>query len=297
VNEPRVLKVGLVQMSCDTNPDSNLEKAVRLVRNAVSQGAQVVCLPEMYRSRYFCQTENHDHFRLAEPLDGPSMQAFAALAAETGVTVIVPIFERRAQGLYHNSAFVVDGARGSLGLYRKMHIPDDPRFYEKFYFTPGDLGFRKFATQHADIGVLICWDQWYPEAARLTALAGAEILFYPTAIGWQPEEKTRYGKAQHESWEIAQRAHAIANGCYVVAVNRIGFEPDPSQTGHGIEFWGQSFVAAPDGSLLVRAPVDEETVLVVPLDLERLDFSRTHWPFLRDRRIDAYASITERYLD
>ena len=292
-----LVHVGMVQMSCDVNPDLNLEKAQRLTREAASKGAQVVCLPEMYRSRYFCQTEDHQFFKLAEPVDGPSLQAFVKLAAEIDVTIIVPICERRAHGLYHNSAFVVDGKRGNLGLYRKMHIPDDPRFYEKFYFTPGDLGFRKFETRYVDLGVLICWDQWYPEAARLTALLGSEILFYPTAIGWQPAEKVESGAIQHESWEIAQRAHAIANGCYVVAVNRVGFEPDPSAPGQGIEFWGRSFVAAPDGSVVVRAPVDQEAVLVVPLDLNRLDLSRTHWPFLRDRRIDAYAPITQRFLD
>ncbi len=297
MSRPRTLQVGLVQMGCEVEPDANLAKAARLVREAAAQGAQVVCLPEMYRSRYFCQTEDHAFFRLAEPLDGPSMQTFSQLGAELDLTIIVPIFERRAQGLYHNSAFVIDGARGSLGLYRKMHIPDDPRFYEKFYFTPGDLGFRKFQTRHVDLGVLICWDQWYPEAARLTALTGAEILFYPTAIGWQPDEKAQYGKAQHDSWETAQRAHAIANGCYVVAVNRIGFEPDPAHDGQGIEFWGQSFVAAPDGSVMFRAPVGEESVKVLALDMDRIDFSRTHWPFLRDRRIDAYGSITQRYLD
>jgi N-carbamoylputrescine amidase len=284
-------------MACAVEPDRNVETAVRLVRDAAKQGAQVILLPEMYRSRYFCQTEDHAFFQLAETLDGPSMQAFLALGAELDVTIIVPIFERRAQGLYHNSAFVIDGRRGSLGLYRKMHIPDDPRFYEKFYFTPGDIGFRKFATRHVDLGVLICWDQWYPEAARLTALTGAEILFYPTAIGWQPHEKAEYGKAQHESWETAQRAHAIANGCYVVSVNRIGFEPDPSQPGQGIEFWGQSFVAAPDGSVLYRASIDQEEVKVLTLDMARIDFSRTHWPFLRDRRIDAYGQITQRFLD
>jgi N-carbamoylputrescine amidase len=284
-------------MACAVEPDRNVETAVRLVRDAAKQGAQVILLPEMYRSRYFCQTEDHAFFQLAETLDGPSMQAFLALGAELDVTIIVPIFERRAQGLYHNSAFVIDGRRGSLGLYRKMHIPDDPRFYEKFYFTPGDIGFRKFATRHVDLGVLICWDQWYPEAARLTALTGAEILFYPTAIGWQPHEKAEYGKAQHESWETAQRAHAIANGCYVVSVNRIGFEPDPSQPGQGIEFWGQSFVAAPDGSVLYRASIDKEEVKVLTLDMARIDFSRTHWPFLRDRRIDAYGQITQRFLD
>jgi N-carbamoylputrescine amidase len=294
---PRMLNVGLVQMACDVDPQQNLDKAVRLVRDAAAAGAQVILLPEMYRSRYFCQTENHDFFKLAEALDGPSMQAFSALGAEIDVTIIVPIFERRAQGLYHNSAFVIDGKRGSLGVYRKMHIPDDPRFYEKFYFTPGDLGFKKFATRHVDLGVLICWDQWYPEAARLTALTGAEILFYPTAIGWQPDEKAEYGKAQHDSWETAQRAHAIANGCYVVAVNRIGFEPDPSQTGQGIEFWGQSFVAAPDGSVLYRASTDREEVKVLSLNMDRIDFSRTHWPFLRDRRIDAYSQITQRFID
>ncbi|MGQ0658202.1 MAG: carbon-nitrogen hydrolase [Chromatiales bacterium] len=291
------VRVGLVQMRCEVDPDANTQKALRLTRKATEQGAQVICLPEMYRSRYFCQTEDHRFFQLAEPADGPSLAAFGQLAAEVDVTVIVPIFERRAPGLYHNSAVVVDGKRGNVGLYRKMHIPDDPRFYEKFYFTPGDLGFRKFETRHVDLGVLICWDQWYPEAARLTALLGAEILFYPTAIGWQPEEKTEYGKTQHESWEVAQRAHAIANGCYVVAVNRVGFEPDPSSSDQGIEFWGQSFVSAPDGSVLVRAPADEEAVLVVALDLGRLDFARTHWPFLRDRRIDAYAPITQRFID
>jgi N-carbamoylputrescine amidase len=297
MSQARRLNVGLVQMACDVEPARNVETAVRLVRDAAAQGAQVILLPEMYRSRYFCQTEDHAFFKLAEPVDGPSMQAFLGLGAELDVTIIVPIFERRAQGLYHNSAFVIDGRRGNLGLYRKMHIPDDPRFYEKFYFTPGDLGFRKFATRHVDLGVLICWDQWYPEAARLTALTGAEILFYPTAIGWQPHEKAEYGKAQHDSWETAQRAHAIANGCYVVSVNRIGFEPDPTQPGQGIEFWGQSFVAAPDGSVLYRGSVDREEVKVLTLDMDRIDFSRTHWPFLRDRRIDAYAQITQRFLD
>lgn len=297
MSRPRMLNVGLVQMACDVDPQKNLDKAMRMVREAAAQAAQVILLPEMYRSRYFCQTEDHAFFKLAEPLDGPSMQAFTSLGAELDVTIIVPIFERRAQGLYHNSAFLIDGKRGCLGLYRKMHIPDDPRFYEKFYFTPGDLGFKKFATRHVDLGVLICWDQWYPEAARLTALTGAEILFYPTAIGWQPDEKAEYGKAQHDSWETAQRAHAIANGCYVVSVNRIGFEPDPSQAGQGIEFWGQSFVAAPDGSVLYRAAVDREEVKVLSLNMDRIDFSRTHWPFLRDRRIDAYGQITQRFID
>jgi len=297
VKHEGTVRAGLVQMRCAQEPEANTEKALRLTREAAAQGARIICLPELHRSRYFCQSEDHRFFALAESADGPSARALGALAAELDVTVIVPIFERRAHGLYHNSAVVLDGRRGNAGLYRKMHIPDDPRFYEKFYFTPGDLGFKTFRTPHADVGVLICWDQWYPEAARLTALAGAEILFYPTAIGWQPQEKAEFGKAQHESWEIAQRAHAIANGCYVVAVNRIGFEPDPGDPQQGIEFWGQSFVAAPDGSVILRASVDEETAFVVPLDLARLDLSRTHWPFLRDRRIDAYAAITQRYID
>ncbi|HTT08480.1 MAG TPA: carbon-nitrogen hydrolase [Gammaproteobacteria bacterium] len=293
----RSVRVGLVQMACDPDPAGNLDKALRLARQAATKGAQIVCLPEMYRSRYFCQIEDHAHFELAEPVPGPSSDAFGRLAAELDLAIIVPIFEKRAAGLYHNSALVIDGGRGEIGMYRKMHIPDDPRFYEKFYFTPGDLGFKKFPTRHADVGVLICWDQWYPEAARLTALQGAQILFYPTAIGWQPAEKAEYGRAQHDSWEVIQRAHAIANGCFVAAVNRIGFEPDPAHAGQGIEFWGQSFIAAPDGSILTRAPADKEAVIVQSLDLTRLDFSRTHWPFLRDRRIDAYGGLTRRFLD
>lgn len=297
MNAPRRVHVGLVQMACDLKPAVNLDKAVSLTREAAAKGAQIVCLPEMYRSRYFCQTEDHAHFELAEPVPGPSSDAFGRLAAELDIAIIVSIFERRAAGLYHNSALVIDGGRGEIGMYRKMHIPDDPRFYEKFYFTPGDLGFKKFSTHHADVGVLICWDQWYPEAARLTALQGAQILFYPAAIGWQPLEKNEYGPAQHDAWETIQRAHAIANGCFVVAVNRTGFEPDPAHPGQGIEFWGQSFIAAPDGSVLTRAPVDKETVIVQPLDLTRLDFSRTHWPFLRDRRIDAYSGLTQRFID
>jgi N-carbamoylputrescine amidase len=232
---------------------------------------------------------------------GPTTEAFVALAAEFEATVIVSLFERRTAGLYHNTAAVIGGKRGYLGKYRKMHIPDDPRYHEKFYFTPGDLGFKCFATEQADLGVLICWDQWYPEAARLTVLRGAEILFYPTAIGWHPEEKPELGERQHEAWELTQRAHAIANGCYVVAVNRTGYEPTPGQEDsdkkHGIEFWGQSFVAAPDGAVLCRAPMAEEAILVVALDLTQVEQSRTHWPFLRDRRIDAYVDITQRYLD
>ncbi len=293
----RALKVGLIQMSAGDDPNANLGRALALTREAAGSGAQVICLPELYRSRYFCQTEEHRFFELAEPIPGPSTEAFEALAAECGVTVIVSLFERRAAGLYHNTAVVIDGASGCLGRYRKMHIPDDPRYFEKFYFTPGDLGFRAFTTAHGALGVLICWDQWYPEAARLTALKGAEVLFYPTAIGWHPEEKARYGRAQHEAWELSQRAHAVANGCYVVAVNRTGFEPTPgAPAGVGIEFWGQSFVAAPDGTIVHRAGATEEGAIVVPIDLARCEELRTHWPFLRDRRIDAYGEITHRYL-
>ena len=277
------------------------EKAVRLTHEAADRGAQVVCLPELFRSRYFCKTEDHAFFGLAEPIPGPSTAVLAGVAAERNVTVVASLFEKRAEGLYHNTVAVLDGEKGLIGRYRKMHIPDDPLFYEKFYFTPGDLGFQAFDTAHARIGTLICWDQWYPEAARLTALRGANILFYPTAIGWLPDEKAERGAAQHEMWEVVQRAHAVANGCYVVAVNRIGFEPAPGapegDTRDGIEFWGQSFVAGPDGVIMARAGVDEETVLTVDLDLGRIDALRTEWPFLRDRRIDAYGQLTRRFID
>ncbi|MGH8573479.1 MAG: carbon-nitrogen hydrolase [Gammaproteobacteria bacterium] len=294
----RVLKLGLIQMSSTDDLDANLDKALASTREAAARGAQVICLPELFRSRYFCQTEEHRFFELAEPIPGPSTEAFTALASDTGVTVIVSVFERRAAGLYHNTAVVIEGAAGCLGRYRKMHIPDDPRYFEKFYFTPGDLGFRAFPTARGVLGVLICWDQWYPEAARLTALQGAEVLFYPTAIGWHPEEKAQYGQAQHEAWELSQRAHAVANGCFVAAVNRTGFEPPPgsSALGEGIEFWGQSFVAGPDGAIVDRADAAEEDVRVVAIDLARCEELRTHWPFLRDRRIDAYGEITRRHL-
>ena len=297
----RRVHIGLVQMRCEEDLEVNLKKALRMTREIASQGAAIVCLPELFRSRYFCQTEDHENFRLAESVPGPTTQAFGALAAELEIGVIVSLFERRAAGLYHNTAAVIDGKRGYLGKYRKMHIPDDPQYFEKFYFTPGDLGFRSFSTAGGTLGVLICWDQWYPEAARLTALQGAEILFYPTAIGWHPEEKERLGERQHTAWELSQRAHAVANGCYVVAVNRTGFEPTPGKKDQeprpGIEFWGQSFVAAPDGSILARAPIAEEAMMVVPVELAQLETTRIHWPFLRDRRIDAYGGITERYID
>ncbi len=292
----RTVKAGLVQMQCSDNPDENLDKALALTNEAIGNGAKVVCLPELFRSRYFCQSEDDTRYTLAEPVPGPGTEAFTALAREHDVAIVLSLFERRAPGLYHNTAAVIDGARGYIGKYRKMHIPDDPRYYEKYYFTPGDLGFKSFETDKAVLGVLVCWDQWYPEAARLTALMGAEILFYPTAIGWHPEEKDAVGEAQHEAWETMQRSHAIANGCYVIAVNRFGFEPEPSGPG-GIEFWGQSFIVAPDGSIVARAPADSECVLVEELDLSLLAKLRHGWPFLRDRRIDAYGPLTRRFID
>jgi N-carbamoylputrescine amidase len=294
--EGKRTKLGLVQMRCDLQPQQNLEHAVALTRDAAGQGAQLVVLPELFLSRYFCQREDAESFALAEPVPGPTTEVFADLARELGITVVVSLFERRTAGLYHNTAAVVDGAHGYLGKYRKMHIPDDPRYYEKYYFAPGDLGFRCFATPPARLGVLVCWDQWYPEAARLTALQGAEILCYPTAIGWHPEEKTRFGERQHEAWELTQRAHAVANGCFVAAVNRVGFEPEPEGPG-GIEFWGQSFVAGPDGAVLARAPADAEAVLAVEIDLGLVETQRHGWPFLRDRRIEAYGDLTRRFID
>ncbi len=290
----RRVTIGMVQLRCTDDSSKNMAAAVAGIREAADQGAQIICLPELFRSLYFCQSEDHRHFALAEPVPGPSTARFSDLARELGVVIIASLFERRAPGLYHNTTAVLDADGSYLGKYRKMHIPDDPLFYEKFYFTPGDLGFQVFATRYGRIGVLICWDQWYPEAARLTAMRGAELLFYPTAIGWHPSEKAAYGRAQHQSWELIQRSHAVANGCYVVSVNRTGHEGD---TSGGIEFWGQSFISDPQGDLLVVAPVDTPAVVVHPIDLDRIDTQRTHWPFLRDRRIDAYADLTRRYLD
>jgi N-carbamoylputrescine amidase len=291
---PRVVNIGLVQMVCADDPDENMRRAVEGVRAAAAQGAQIVCLPELFRSRYFCQSEDHVNFGLAEPIPGPSTETMQGLARELGVVIIASLFEKRAEGLYHNTAVVIDADGSYLGKYRKMHIPDDPLFYEKFYFTPGDLGFKVFQTRFAKVGVLICWDQWYPEGARLTALRGADLLFYPTAIGWHPAEKAEHGVAQHQSWELIQRSHGIANGCYVVSVNRSGHEDG---VGDGIEFWGQSFVSDPSGTIMAKAPVEAPAVIVQPVDLSRLDVQRTHWPFLRDRRIDAYGEITKRYID
>jgi N-carbamoylputrescine amidase len=292
----RELIVGLVQMAMTDSPEENLEHAIGMVKQAVAAGATLVCLPELFRSRYFCQVEDAASFGLAEAVPGPTTDKLAALAAELDVVLVASLFERRAAGIFHNTAAVLDGQRGYVGKYRKMHIPDDPRYFEKFYFSPGDLGFKVFESRAGALGVLICWDQWYPEAARLTALMGAQLLLYPTAIGWHPEEKVTHGEAQHEAWETIQRSHAVANGCFVVAANRVGFEPAPSGGG-GIEFWGQSFVAAPDGRVLARAPADKEAVMTVRIDLEEIETSRIAWPFLRDRRIDAYGGISERYLD
>jgi N-carbamoylputrescine amidase len=298
----RVVNIGLTQMACTDNPVENLRNQVRLVEQAASAGAQIICTQELFRSQYFCQVEDHRFFKLAEPIPGPSTDALARVAKKHGAVVIASLFEKRADGLYHNTAVVIDADGAILGSYRKMHIPDDPLYYEKFYFTPGDTGFRSWDTRHAKIGVLICWDQWFPEGARLTALQGSQILFYPTAIGWHPGEKAEYGKAQHESWELIQRSHAVANGCYVCAPNRIGVEKILGADGKpvsedGIEFWGQSFVAAPNGQVIAKASVDKQEVLVVPCDLEKVEFSRTHWPFLRDRRIDAYGNLTKRFVD
>lgn len=293
--EQSPLRVGVVQMAMSDDPADNTDRAETLVRQAAADGAELVCLPELFRSRYFCQTEDYQRFGLAEPVPGPSTERFAGLARELDVAIVLSLFEERAPGLYHNTAALVDGDHGYVGKYRKMHIPDDPRFYEKFYFTPGDLGFKVYPAKRAQLGLLVCWDQWYPEAARLTALMGAQVLFYPTAIGWHPEERDQVGPAQHGAWETMQRSHAIANGCFVVAANRTGFEPDPSGEG-GIVFWGQSFVAGPDGAILARAGEDEETVLHVELDFSRIAVQRQGWPFFRDRRIDAYAPLEQRYL-
>jgi N-carbamoylputrescine amidase len=289
------VRVGLVQMSCSPHKPSNLEKAMQKIREAAGQGAQIVCLQELFASLYFCDVEDYDNFKLAEPIPGPSTEALGKLAGELGVVIIASLFEKRAQGLYHNTTAVLDADGTYLGKYRKMHIPDDPSYYEKFYFTPGDLGYRIFKTKFANIGVLICWDQWYPEAARLTTLKGAEILFYPTAIGWHPSEKATYGYAQHSAWETMQRSHAIANGCFVVAVNRVGHEAPVG--GDGIEFWGQSFIVAPSGEILAKASVDREEIIYADVEWKRVNEHRTHWPFLRDRRIDAYSGLEKRLLD
>lgn len=287
-------RVGLVQMTCGPDPEANVRRALEAVERTAAEGARIICTQELFRTRYFCQTEDPRNFSLAETIPGPTTERFGAVARRREVVVIVSLFERRAPGLYHNTAAVIDADGTLLGTYRKMHIPDDPRFHEKYYFTPGDLGFRVWETRYAKFGVLICWDQWFPEAARLTALQGAEILFFPTAIGWLPEEKAAHGATQHTAWETAQRAHAIANGCFVAAVNRVGLEQ--ASDGKTLEFWGRSFVAGPLGEIEAKAGPTDEANVVVPVDLSRLDAVRTEWPFFRDRRTDAYGDIGQRFL-
>jgi N-carbamoylputrescine amidase len=289
--------VGLVQMRCEPEQERNLARALDGISDAAARGAEVVCLPELFRSLYPCQSEDPSRFDWAESIPGPSTEALAKQAADLGVSIVASLFERRAAGLYHNTAVVLDERGELVGRYRKMHIPDDPLYYEKFYFTPGDLGFRAHATEAGRLGVLVCWDQWYPEAARATALAGAELLFYPTAIGWQHDEGTAVDRAQLDAWQTIQRAHAIANGLYVFAVNRVGHENLEGAEGGGIRFWGSSFAADPFGRVLAEAPSDEEAVLVVECDLAAIEGVRRDWPFLRDRRIDAYDGLTRRFLD
>ncbi len=289
------LVLGLLQTRCSPAPGANLKRTLRAAERAARDGAQIICTQELFRSQYFCQSADHKCFRLAETIPGASTAAFQKLAKKHKVVIIASLFEKRAAGVYHNTAAIIDADGSLLGIYRKMHIPDDPLYCEKFYFTPGDLGFKAWQTKHAKIGVLICWDQWYPEGARLTALQGAEILFYPTAIGWHPSEKKRYGARQHDAWELIQRSHAVANGCYVAVTNRVGLERPAG--GDGIEFWGQSFVAGTAGQILAKAGLDNEENLLVSVDLKKVDVTRTHWPFLRDRRIDAYDGLTKRLMD
>lgn len=292
----RKYTIGLLQLAFGSDTADNLKKTLSWLKKAARQGAQVICLPELYRSQYFCQKEDFNAFDLAETIPGPSTIAFQKAAKANKVAVIVPVFEKRAAGVYHNSAVVIDSSGEISGIYRKMHIPDDPGFYEKYYFTPGDLGFKSFKTIFGNIGTLICWDQWYPEGARLTALKGAEVLFYPTAIGWHPSEKEKYGQAQRDSWITIQRSHAIANGVYVASVNRTGFE-QPVKEQAGIIFWGSSFICDPQGVIIAQASEDKEEIITADVDLNHLETVRRNWPFLRDRRIDAYGEITNRLTD
>jgi N-carbamoylputrescine amidase len=289
-------KIAVLQLNLNDVAENNLKKCLSWVRDAAKQGAEVISLPELYSSHYFCQSEDTANFALAEPLYSTSFIAFSELAKELGVVIIVPFFEKRMAGIYHNSAYIIDTDGSEAGLYRKMHIPDDPHFYEKFYFTPGDIGFKTFPTQKGKIGTLICWDQWYPEAARLTALQGAEVLFYPTAIGWHPLEKELYGEKQHGAWMNVMKGHAVANGVYVAAANRIGLEKYLPDTA-GIQFWGSSFIAGPQGEILAQASHDQEEILIVEVDLELQENVRQNWPFFRDRRIDAFGDITKRAID
>ncbi|MGH9509236.1 MAG: carbon-nitrogen hydrolase [Terriglobales bacterium] len=301
MSAPESFKVGLIQLSCGPDPEKNTVRALDRVREAAGKGAQVVCLPELFRTQYFCQREDPALFDLAEPVPGPTTERVAEVAKKLGIVVVASVFEKRAPGIYHNTATVTDADGKLIGIYRKMHIPDDPLYYEKFYFTPGDLGFRAFPTRYGKVGTLVCWDQWYPEGARLTALQGAHILFYPTAIGWHPAEKAEHGAAQHDAWRTIQRAHAIANGVYVAAVNRVGHETGNvngnAAPGAGLEFWGGSFLCDPFGTVIAEASADREEILIGEVDLKKLEDIRRNWPFLRDRRIDTYAGITHRFLD
>ena len=294
-------KVGLVQMSATPQPEENLRRAIDRVREAAGRGAQIVCLPELFQTQYFCQREDAALFDLAEPIPGPTTAKLSELAKSLGIVLIASLFERRTAGVYHNTAVIFDADGSQRGIYRKMHIPDDPLYYEKFYFTPGDLGFRAFDTNAGRVGTLVCWDQWYPEGARLTALQGAHVLFYPTAIGWHPAEKAEFGAAQHDAWRTIQRAHAIANGVYVAVVNRVGFENGDIRgnraPGQGLEFWGGSFLCDPFGRVLAEASHDKEEILIGEVDLKALEDVRRNWPFLRDRRIDSYGLITSRVID
>ena len=290
----RPFTVGLIQMRCSVDPEDNLRRACAMLSEAAGRGAQVACLPELFRTQYFCQAEDAALFDLAEPIPGPGTEQLSRVAGEARIVVVASLFEQRAAGVYHNTAVVFDADGAMLGRYRKMHIPDDPLYFEKYYFTPGDLGWQVFVTKPAKVGTLVCWDQWYPEAARLTALRGAELIVYPTAIGWHPAEKAQFGEQQHSAWETAQRAHAIANGVFVTAVNRVGHE---GPAGGGLEFWGQSFVCDPFGVVLARGTVDRDELLIVECDRRRIEDVRRNWPFLRDRRIDAYGGMTKRVID
>jgi N-carbamoylputrescine amidase len=292
------VNVGLIQMKCSDDLEENFEKTLEKIKDLAKSGANIICTQELFKSKYFCQVEDWSYFKLAEEINEKSktIKTLQTMAKDLKVVIIASLFEKRTEGIYHNTAVVIDADGSYLGKYRKMHIPDDPHFYEKFYFTPGDLGYKTFKTKYADIGVLICWDQWYPEAARLTALSGAKILFYPTAIGWLPSEKEEFGNSQYNAWETIQRSHAVANGCYVVAINRVGYEESPDGN-EGIEFWGQSFVSNPYGELLVKGSVDKEENIICEVDLSVIDSVRTTWPFFRDRRVDSYQDITKRFID
>ena len=285
-----VVTIGLIQMSCGPEPGANLKKAIGRIGEAAKKGARIVCLPELFRSQYFCQNQDIKNFKLAETIPGPSTEALSKVARQKKIVIVTSLFEKRTAGIYHNTAVVIDANGKTAGKYRKMHIPDDPLYYEKFYFTPGDLGFRTHETKYGKIGALVCWDQWFPEAARLTALSGAQFLFYPTAIGWLPNEKPEMRRAQHSAWETIQRAHAIANGVYVAVVNRVGHEGQ-------LNFWGQSFVADPFGRIIAKASSDQEEVLIVDCDLDQIDETRQNWPFLRDRRIDYYSALAYRFVE